>query len=177
MKYLRRLSVIALVPLLNAAPGFALGKSSSVSSGLTPVPLLGSEIATGSSLKVAQLNQRVYQVQIRLNQATDVANRNGLRKTHDDSLGYMGNGVDTNTTLTLRQGVSYLIVGVCDDSCQNLQIRLYDENGNLVVSDTRNTKVPVVRITPRWTGRFRINTTMGQCSSAPCHYGLAAFGQ
>ncbi len=176
MKCLHHLSIIALVSLLNASPGFAFGKSSSVSSGLTPVTLPESAIAS-SSLKIAQLNQRVNQVQSRLNRASEAAIRNGLRKTHDDSLGYMGNGVDSNTTLTLRQGVSYLIVGVCDDSCQNLQIRLYDENGNLVVSDTRNTSVPIVRITPRWTGRFRINTNMARCASAPCHYGLAAFGQ
>lgn len=176
MKYLHSLSIIVLVSLLNTTPGFAFGKSSAVSSGLTPAT--PSESTTSDpSLKLAQLNQRVNQVRNRLNRANATANRNGLRKTHNDSLGYMGNGVDSDTTLTLRQGVRYLIVGVCDDYCHDLKIQLYDENGNLIVSDMGNSPVAGVEITPRWTGRFRINTIMARCSSAPCHYGLAAFSR
>ncbi|MFO1032394.1 MAG: hypothetical protein U1F60_15035 [Planctomycetota bacterium] len=42
------------------------------------------------------------------------------------------------------------------DGDTDLDLYVYDENDNLIASDTDSTDVCVVRWTPRWTGNFRV---------------------
>ncbi|WP_013630012.1 hypothetical protein [Rubinisphaera brasiliensis] len=42
------------------------------------------------------------------------------------------------------------------DGETDLDLYVYDENGNLIASDTDNSDLCVVRFSPKWTGRFRI---------------------
>jgi hypothetical protein len=44
----------------------------------------------------------------------------------------------------LYGGFSYLILGACDGDCGDVDIRLYDENGTEIDSDTSNDAVPFV---------------------------------
>lgn len=45
---------------------------------------------------------------------------------------------------------------VAGDGDTDLDLYVYDENGNLIESDADNTDFCVVRFTPRWTGPFTI---------------------
>lgn len=47
-------------------------------------------------------------------------------------------------------------ITVSGDGDTDLDLFVYDENGNLVASDTDGTDRCRVHITPRWTGQFRI---------------------
>lgn len=47
-------------------------------------------------------------------------------------------------------------VAVSGDGDTDLDLYVYDENGNLIASDTDYTDDCYVRFCPRWTGRFRI---------------------
>lgn len=47
-------------------------------------------------------------------------------------------------------------IAVSGDGDTDLDLYVYDENGNLIVSDTDYTDDCYVRFCPRWTGRFRI---------------------
>ena len=58
-------------------------------------------------------------------------------------------------TMTLTAGESHLIV-VDGDGSTDLDIYLYDENGNLVAMDEDYTDFCVVSLTPRWTGSFSL---------------------
>ncbi|MGC1525491.1 MAG: hypothetical protein WA783_05525, partial [Phormidesmis sp.] len=74
-------------------------------------------------------------------------------------------------------GVTYSLVGVCDEDCSDLDIVLYDDNGNIVASDLQPDDFPVVTVTPRWNAQFTINVRMVSCSIAPCRFGVGAFGR
>lgn len=79
--------------------------------------------------------------------------------------------------LTLYSGTAYKISAVCDEDCNDLDIRLYDQNGNLIDSDTDNDSMPVVEVSPKWTGRFKLRVTMCDCDVEPCKIGIGIFGQ
>lgn len=78
--------------------------------------------------------------------------------------------------ITLNSGTAYTISAVCDEDCDDLDIRLYDQNGNLVDSDTDADSIPVVEVSPRWTGRFKLRVTMCDCDVEPCKIGIGIFG-
>lgn len=80
-------------------------------------------------------------------------------------------------TVNLVSGTSYALVGVCDEDCQDLDLRLYDENNNLISSDTDSDDFPVVSVTPRWSGQYQLQATMYNCSTSYCYYGVGVFNR
>jgi len=102
---------------------------------------------------------------------------NGYTLTHDPYLGQLEDNTQAQITLDLRGGITYGIVGVCDNDCGDIDLELYDENGNLIASDTETDAIPVVEVTPQWDGPFVINVIMPNCAAPYCYYGLGTFGQ
>jgi len=96
-----------------------------------------------------------------------------------DSMNYIVGKIDEGETeawtLTLVGGYSYMILGACDGDCQDIDIRLYDEDGNLVDSDTTEDDVPAVQGTVDTTARFTVEVEMYACSSEPCYFGFGVF--
>jgi hypothetical protein len=82
------------------------------------------------------------------------------------------NGRERSHYVRLRRRVSYTIIGVCDLDCDDLDLFAYDENGNLVDEDIETDDIPILSITPRWTGEFRIRVDMYSCTVNPCWYGF-----
>ena len=73
-------------------------------------------------------------------------------------------------TLPLRAGQQYKIFGVCDQDCEDLDLYLYDQLGNLVVKDTSPNSTPALTITPRYTENYKLEVSMYSCSYEPCDY-------
>lgn len=101
--------------------------------------------------------------------------KNGYRESHSRLTGTLRQGQQTTFTVDLQQGGRYLLSGVCDRDCSDLDLALYDDSGNLLDDDTENDDVPIVTVVPRWTGRFRVTVKMHACSTNPCAFGLAVF--
>jgi hypothetical protein len=59
----------------------------------------------------------------------------------------------------------------------DLDIKLYDENDRVIATDTSTDDKPLVTVTPRWTGEFRILVSMYECGNSPCYYGIGVFGK
>lgn len=132
--------------------------------------------APRTGIQIAQSDRYTRQVRNQLIRASRAAGQGGLRLTHDPFVGDLGRGGDDYITINLKKGVSYAILGVCDEDCNDIDIELYDDNGNLIASDTEADDRPLVRVSPRWNARFRIKVLMPGCSNAPCRYGIGAFG-
>lgn len=58
-------------------------------------------------------------------------------------------------TMTFRGGEEAIVV-VSGDGDTDLDLYVYDENGNFIGSDVDGTDDCVVSFTPRWTGKFKI---------------------
>lgn len=77
-----------------------------------------------------------------------------LRNEDSDVL---AQGQTMTYTVTLYGGVSYVLFAAGDENIRDLDILLYDENGNLIDHDTSTDNIPVVSVTPKWTGSFKLN--------------------
>lgn len=60
------------------------------------------------------------------------------------------------------RGSEQAIVDVVGDGDTDLDLYIYDENGNLVANDTDNTDDCVCRWTPKWNDAFKIKKTTGE---------------
>jgi hypothetical protein len=71
--------------------------------------------------------------------------------------------------------VSYRFVGECDSKCYDLDLTLYDRNGNVIDSDLGYDNTPVVSVTPAWIGQFRVHVSMANCENDYCGYGVGVY--
>lgn len=123
---------------------------------------------------VAMANSYVASIRNQLVSAANTAGFWGL-SLHDVDAGNLGSRDSEWMTVNLRAGVPYTFIGVCDQDCRDVDLHLYDDNGNLVRSDTGYDDFPVVAVTPRWSGQFTVKISMASCSANYCYYGLGMF--
>jgi hypothetical protein len=82
-----------------------------------------------------------------------------------------------NYTVTLTEGHTYVLVGVCDSDCSDLDLTLLDGAGEFVVEDTEVDDAPVIEFTVTKSGEFTLPVTMFECSADFCYFGLALFAE
>jgi hypothetical protein len=82
-----------------------------------------------------------------------------------------------NIGVTLHRGVKYMLIGVCDDDCRNLNMELEDEDGHLIGRDYGSRPTADIEIIPENTQRFTVRIIMKRCHEDPCYYGLGVYGK
>lgn len=87
----------------------------------------------------------------------------------------MRKGRPVDDYLWLEEGVEHAFVGACDEDCYDLDLRLYDENENLIDADELEDDLPTVEVVPSWSGRFYLEVRMLECAISPCYYGVGHF--
>lgn len=85
-------------------------------------------------------------------------------------IGRMNNGASDAWTLTLPGG-TYKIVGVCDNDCTDLDIRV-SLGDQVVGEDILDDDIPIVNFTGKGEQRYSIRVTMAACSADPCFWGF-----
>jgi hypothetical protein len=96
------------------------------------------------------------------------AARRGFRLSNYDT-DQLSQGYYIDYHYTLQRNVRYIIFAAGDDHAQDVDIYLYDENGNLIDRDRQPDNSPVVEVTPRWTGPFTVRIKMYQA------YGVGSY--
>lgn len=104
-------------------------------------------------------------------------NRQGYSPTHDLFHSSLDDNEYTYFYYELHKGWKYTLTAVCDNDCDDLDLYLYDENGNNIDVDTSSDYLPVVNVSPRWTGRFKLKVKMYDCDIEPCGTTVAVFGK
>ena len=67
--------------------------------------------------------------------------------------GALSAGGKERFTLPVENGVSYKVVGVCDNDCTNVDLRVFNLNGQNIGEDVLDDDVPIVDLQPTGTGR------------------------
>lgn len=94
--------------------------------------------------------------------------------THAVYMSSLREGSSETLTVELEGGVDYLILGVCDEDCDDLDLELFQ--GNTAVDDDMATDdFPVVTVEPSADRTYRLRVTMAGCDVAPCRYGIAVY--
>lgn len=99
--------------------------------------------------------------------------REGVRIERLATSGVMGEEGLRTVPVWLEAGRTYLIVGVCDDDCTDLDVRVFDTLGRAVASDEDAQAHPMVDFTPRRSGEHAVRTSMVTCRRAVCRYAVA----
>ena len=74
---------------------------------------------------------------------------------------------------TLREGVSYAIVAICDDDCARLQLTLLSPSGSDLAKDRNSESLPTLHFTATTTAVYGIRVVMEGCRWNPCWYAVA----
>jgi hypothetical protein len=125
----------------------------------------------------AQANEYEAVVRAQLEAVKAIGEGEGFRHAFDDHYDLLGNQASDEYSFELKSGREYFIAAVCDQDCSDLDLKLFDENDNVIAEDALVDDAPIVRVTPRWSGKFRLNVTMFDCGNAPCFYGISVMGR
>lgn len=116
-------------------------------------------------------------VEAQLDSAVVLMANNGFALQRPFRGGTLARGAAEDVTLDLAAGRNYMIMGVCDADCDDLDLALRDASGTLVDSDYEPDDVPIVAVTPARDGRYRVTVSVAACRSSRCGYGVAVFAQ
>lgn len=93
----------------------------------------------------------------------------------DMIVGVLAAGAEVGLEIELASAVEYMIMGVCDADCDDLDLVLTDPDGNEITSDALNDAYPVLLFTAPAGGAYILWVTMYDCSVSPCSFGYKVF--
>ena len=137
----------------------------------TAVLLLAS--ATG----VFQQSQDQFERQVRRQLAAvgDALKPKGFELTHQVFTGSLDEAASEVVTFRLQRGVTYAIVGVCDEDCGDVDLIVAEPSGRETGRDAEKDDTPVVEFRADKTGEYRVKVEMAECADEPCVYGIGVF--
>jgi hypothetical protein len=91
-------------------------------------------------------------------------------------MGRLDDGDEDAITFDLLRGQTYMIMGVCDADCSDLDLVLYDGDGDEVDSDLATDDVPIVSVATDRADTYRVEISMVSCSAEPCRFGVGVYG-
>jgi hypothetical protein len=104
------------------------------------------------------------------------SNASGMSRLFRSPIFRLNEGATQDYPIDMRAGQRYMIGGVCDDDCPDLDIKLIDPSGNEVAEDTATDSLPMVNHSPTKSGTYRVRVVMYDCNTAPCSAGLTVMG-
>jgi hypothetical protein len=86
---------------------------------------------------------------------------------------YAGNSVGLEVDLDF--GVEYMIVGVCDADCSDLDLSLTELQSNVLFEDLLDDDAPIFEFTSPSSGVFFLDVDMYECSVEPCSFAYQVY--
>ncbi len=113
----------------------------------------------------------------RLAEAGRAVREGGYMRAAGPFVGGLASQQSRRYTLTLRAGQDYRVIAACDSRCGDIDLRLYDSNGNQIAQDTLDDNVPTLAVRPPSTGAHTIEIDMYQCTASPdpCWYAFNVY--
>ena len=134
---------------------------------LIALALVASPTASGQDL-------RDYLTQQLDNQEPNNAER-GFAHAVGPLAGALSSDRSAQLPLTLRAGQEIRIVGVCDESCNDLDLRVLNPRGEIVAQDIRGNDHPVVDLRAEMFGQHTIEVSMADCRAPRCRYAVNVY--
>jgi hypothetical protein len=128
-------------------------------------------------LQAMAQSQWEQQVLEQIETAGEIFEPDGFSLTGQTHTGSLENEASDDFDLTLEAGVSYVLVGVCDNDCPDIDLMLLDGSGNEIDSDYETDAVPVLEVTPSRTAQYQVHVYMADCDTDPCFYGVGVFAK
>ena len=136
-------------------------------------------VALGFATATEALAQASFQQQVRsyLSRAASSVMQHGYTADRDPVTGNLNSGARESMMINLAGGTRYAIVGVCDNDCSDVDLRIWDPSGTKLAEDIATDDTPVLEFTATITGQYRVSVEMPTCSSNPCYWGFQVFSR
>ena len=99
----------------------------------------------------------------------------GYRMQGNAITGRLEDEASARRDIRLRGGRSYAILGACDEDCDDLDLYLFDDDGDEIDSDLATDDFPILRYTPRRSGDYRLRIRMYNCNREPCYFAVGIY--
>lgn len=129
-----------------------------------------------ASSAIAQ-NQYESQIQLYLGLAETLVESEGYVPVLDPLIGSLDDSGSRTYEVSMVRGGRYKVVGVCDNDCSDVDIKVLDPNGQLVAEDLLIDDAPIVNVSPDSTGKYRVRVLMVDCDASSCYYGVRVFAR
>jgi len=86
-------------------------------------------------------------------------------------------GEERSFNVGLNANTSYRIIAECDADCTDIDMWIYDENGNLIDEDVLEDAIPILDVTPIRSAEFTVRLQMFACSIEPCSFEIQVLPQ
>lgn len=134
--------------------------------------------AVGAALLFADPAQAQPEIiRTQLDSASVLMRNQGFELQDDIVTGDLRQGADEEFELELEGGKTYIIVGVCDGDCTDLDMALTTSGGEDVDSDFETDDVPMVMVEVERGATYNLKVQMAACSVEPCAFGVGVFAQ
>lgn len=90
-------------------------------------------------------------------------------------IGVLPAGGSVYLEVQLRAGVDYMVLGVCDADCTDLDLRATSSSWYTIAEDVEMDDVPVLVFRSPDSGPHMIQVMLPSCSTATCFFGLRFF--
>jgi hypothetical protein len=107
--------------------------------------------------------------------ASDIALGRGFRTNVVTTSGRLDSGRDFGFPYLLMPGRKYLLVGLCDTQCVDLDAGIYQVDGTEIASDTAEDAIPIVELDTEEEVTTIIRVEMIRCDAEPCHYAIGVY--
>jgi len=114
-------------------------------------------------------------IRTQLDSAAVLMGNEGFSLQDDIVTGDLRQGEDEQFELELEGGRTYIIVGVCDGDCSDLDMALTTAAGEDVSSDYETDDVPMVMVEVPSDATYHLKVEMATCSVEPCAFGVGVF--
>jgi len=148
---------VAAVVLVIAAAGCG-GHNPPPSSTITPT--------TSGNTYTAQVDG--YLVRLASNAAQQGYTRHVAGPVH----GSLRDDETASHSMDVIGGNQYALFGACDNDCTDVDLKIFDQSGNLLMQDIAVDDTPVLLFTANGSGTYRVQVVMATCNRNPCFYGV-----
>jgi hypothetical protein len=91
--------------------------------------------------------------------------------------GGLGEGEARRFAVTLRMGLPYRVVGVCDARCGELDLRVLDAYGNVAARALPSSDGSGAALIPQATGVHAVEVRMARCARGPCYFAFNVYAR
>lgn len=86
--------------------------------------------------------------------------------------GTLADGQSEDVPIRLGPGLDFAVVGECQIECDNLDLALFDAAGGVIASDIMPDEFPLLEVSLRDNGPYRLRVRMTGCRAAACRYAV-----
>ncbi|MBW3628688.1 MAG: hypothetical protein KY464_05245 [Gemmatimonadetes bacterium] len=131
-------------------------------------------VPSAAAAQISKLEPVLRTVHKELNRYEDQLDLRDM--THEIWTGQLRNEEKVSLTVPLEPGEDYVIMGVCDEYCDDIDLRLFSGT-TLVDEDVEADDYPVVQVKPNAARSYRLEVLMESCDTSPCRYGVAIYAK